>query len=116
MKHLKKIKTFSGKGNTKAMVKNLISNLILHGKITTTAIRAKYIKATTEKLITIAKKQNVSSIRTLLSKLPKKSAYKLYYEIAPKYKGRKGGYTRIIKLPFVRKKDGAKMAVIEFVE
>jgi len=84
-------------------------------KITTTEARAKEIRPRLEKLVTIARKQNLASLRLLLARLPKKSAEKLYYEIGPRYSGRKGGYLRIAKGAAVRKRDAAKMAVIEFV-
>jgi large subunit ribosomal protein L17 len=47
--------------------------------------------------------------------LPKKSAYKVFYELAPKYKERNGGYVRIVKLPLKRIKDNAQMSLIEFI-
>lgn len=69
----------------------------------------------TEKLVTLAKKQNLASLRLLLSRLPKGSALKLYNEVAPKYKDRPGGYLRILKASNRRKRDAARQAVIEFV-
>ncbi|MGC8981560.1 MAG: 50S ribosomal protein L17 [Minisyncoccia bacterium] len=116
MKHLIKEKKFHRKRDQRrALIKIMLHNLIMKGKIKTTTERAKYLRSKIEKLITIAKKKDLSSLRNLLSKLPKKSAYKLYYEIAPKYEDRNSGYTRIIKLPFKRKKDGAELSIIEFV-
>jgi len=50
-----------------------------------------------------------------LKNLPKTAAYKIYHEIAPRYKDRKGGYTRVVKKSVPRKHDGSKMATIEFV-
>ncbi len=81
----------------------------------TTEARAKEIRPIVERLVSHAKKQNLASLRFLLSKLPKDSAQKLYYEIAPRYKERKGGYLRILKSGVVRKRDGVKKSVIEFV-
>ncbi len=116
MRHLKKGRKFHRKkGQRKSFFKNLSNNLILKEKITTTEARAKEIKSLVEKLVTIGKKQDVSSLRALISKLSKKSAEKLYYEIAPRYKGRRGGYLRIIKSINRRKKDGGSLATIEFV-
>ncbi len=116
MRHLKKGKKFHRKkGQRTALFKSLINNLILEGKIETTEAKTKEIRSRMEKLITIGKKQNLAALRTLLSRLPKKSAEKLYYQISPRYQNRKGGYLRIIKGAKRRKKDGAKMAVIEFV-
>jgi large subunit ribosomal protein L17 len=116
MKHLIKEKKFHRKKDQrKALLKILMHNLIMKGKIKTTTERAKYLRSKIEKLITRAKKQDLNSLRRLLAKLPKKSAYKLFYEIAPKYKDRNSGYTRVIKLPLKRKKDGAELSIIEFV-
>lgn len=116
MRHLKKSKKFHRKkGQRTALFKNLANNLILKGRIETTEEKAKAIKPRAEKLITIAKKQNLAALRILFSRLSKKAAEKLYYEITPRYKERKGGYLRIIKSGKIRKNDGAKMAIIEFV-
>lgn len=116
MRHLNKVKKFHRKRDQRrALFKILAHHLIINGRIKTTTERAKYLKRIVEKLITIAKKQNLASLRRLLSKLPKKSAYKLYHEIAPKYLDRNGGYTRIVKLPLRRKGDNAELSFIEFV-
>lgn len=116
MRHLVKGKKFHRKkGQRTALFKSLINNLILEEKIETTEAKTKEIRSRMEKLITIGKKQNLSALRTLLSRLPKKSAEKLYYQISPRYQNRKGGYLRIIKSAKRKKKDGAKMAIIEFV-
>lgn len=98
-----------------ALFKILTHNFIMNEKIKTTHQRAKYLKSIVERLISKAKKQNLSSLRYLLEKLPKKSAYKVFYELAPRYKERNGGYVRIIKLPFKRIKDNAEISLIEFV-
>lgn len=116
MRHLSKVKKFHRKKDQrKALFRNLAHHLIMHERIKTTTEKAKYLKRIVEKLITIAKKQNLPALRRLLSKLPKKSAYKLFYEIAPKYLERNGGYTRIVKLPIRRKGDNAELSFIEFV-
>lgn len=116
MRHLKKTKKFGlKKDQREALFRILEHHLIMYGRIKTTTTRAKYLKRKVDKLVTIAKKHDLASLRRLLSKLPKKSAYKLFYEIAPKYQKRKGGYTRVIKLPFRRLKDAAELSYIEFV-
>ncbi len=68
-----------------------------------------------EKLVTVARKQDLASMRILLSRLPKEAALKLYYELAPRYKERRGGYLRIVKIGAVRKRDAAPKTIIEFV-
>ena len=115
MKHVNKVKKFGRKtSERKAFVKGLNHNLIMHGKTETTLARAKELKSRVEKLITLAKKQDLASLRLLLRRLPKISSKKLFHEIAPKYKERHGGYTRVIKGKN-RLADGAQMAIIEFV-
>lgn len=103
------------KGQRVALLKGLMSNLILKEKIQTTEAKAKEIQPRVERLITLGKKQDVASLRLLLARLSKKAAQKLFYEIALRYKDGKGGYTRIIKSGKPRMGDGAKMALIEFV-
>lgn len=100
----------------KALMKILAYHLIMNGRIKITHQRAKVLKSLIERLISKAKaKRDLSGLRYLVERLPKKSAYKLFYEIAPKYQDRTGGYVRIIKLPFHRIKDNAQMSLIEFV-
>jgi len=116
MRHSKKDRKFGRKkGQRKAFVKSLLANLILRERIETTFARAKEIKPKIEKLITLAKKQDLAKQRLLISRLPKKAALKLYYEISPRYKERKGGYVRIIKGSKTRKRDQTEMATIEFI-
>ncbi|MBI2594901.1 MAG: 50S ribosomal protein L17 [Candidatus Colwellbacteria bacterium] len=116
MRHLKKGRKLGLKrGPRKSFVKILIHNLIMENRIETTEARAKEIKPKVEKLITIAKKNDLAALKLLLRRIPKDSAYKLYHEIAPQYKERKGGYLRVVKTSVVRKRDAAKKAVIEFV-
>lgn len=104
------------RGPRRSFLKGLAHNLIMKEKIETTVARAKEIRPMVEKLLTHAKKQQLASLRLLLSRLPKDAAQKLYYEIAPKYKERNGGYLRIIKESATRKRDGASKAIIEFVK
>jgi large subunit ribosomal protein L17 len=116
MRHLKKGRKFHRKkGQRKAFLKTLANNLILEEKISTTEARAKELKKMVEKMITLGKKQTVASLRLLMARLPKASAEKIYYVIAPRYKSRRGGYLRITKGYKTRKRDGSSLAVIEFV-
>ncbi len=112
---MKKKKFHRQTDQRKALFKILSHHLIMKERIKTTDERAKYLKSIVEKLVSKAKKGELRHLRYLLERLPKKSAYKLFYEIAPRYKERTGGYLRIIKLPFRRLKDGAKISLIEFV-
>ncbi len=114
--HNNKRKFGRSKNQKKALVNSLALNLILKGKIRTTEPKAKELRPFVEKLITKAKKGDLSARKFLISKLfnRKEEVAKLFDIIAPKYKGRSGGYTRIMKLG-ARKSDGSKMAIIEFV-
>jgi len=102
-------------GQRKALLKNLSAQLFLKEKIKTTEAKAKELKRFAERYITKSKKGGLMNRRRLLKSLPEKVVSKLIGEIAPRYKSRQGGYTRIIKLS-PRQSDGAKMAIIELVE
>jgi large subunit ribosomal protein L17 len=102
------------KDQRKALIKSLMSGLIKNEKIRTTEAKAKELRPKIEKLITRAMKKDLASRRILVKHLDKSSVDKIVNVIAPKYTGRKGGYTRITKLS-PRKKDGSPMAIIEFV-
>lgn len=101
----------------KAMVKNLAIEVIDHGMIKTTLTRAKAIQPVVEKLVTLAKNDTVANRRTAFSKLNNKEAVaKLFTEVAPKFKERNGGYTRIMRMSDNRVGDNSKMAYIAFVD
>lgn len=97
-----------------AFIKSLSEALILHGRITTTEARAKELRGVVERYITKAKVDNFNTIRYLQKYVGEKASKKLVKEIGPKYKDRKGGYTRVIKLA-PRMSDSAKMAIIELI-
>jgi len=99
----------------RALLRSLAGNLIVHEKIVTTEAKAKELKSFVEKIITKGKDDSVSSRRLVTQDLiVPKYADKIIKVISPKYKDRKGGYTRIVKLG-ARGGDGSKMAIIEFV-
>lgn len=104
-----------GKNQRKALLKSLVSALFLKEKIKTTEAKAKELAPFAEKQITQARQNNLSSRRLLVSLFSETVVKKLVTDIAPRYKDRKGGYTRIVKLG-QRKTDGAKMAIIELVK
>jgi len=116
-RHAGKIRKFKReKAPRELMFRNMATSLILHEKIKTTLEKAKEVRPITEKLITAAKKGDVNAIRKLSSYLLDKNAVqKLVQEIAPLYKERKGGYTRIIKIG-KRAGDAADMAYIELLD
>ena len=100
----------------KALLKNMLNSLIKYEQITTTLPKAKFLKPQADKIITLAKKENLQSTKMLMSKLQdKNSTNKLRKTLSKRYEKRNGGYTRIIKAGF-RYGDKAPMAVIEFVD
>ena len=100
----------------KALMNSMALNLIVRGKIKTTEPKAKELHPFIEKLVTIARKDNLANRKSVNSKLSNRvpETKKLFEIIAPKYAERSGGYTRITKLG-ARRSDGAKMAIIEFI-
>jgi len=92
-----------------------MADLILRRRIRTTMAKAKETSRGIEKLITKAKKQDLSSLRELKKFLPEKASNELYYEIAPLFKEYHGGYTRIIKTGEKKLKDGSSIVILEFV-
>ena len=114
MKHIKTGRKFGRKSNQrKALLRSLALSLINHGKIKTTEAKAKELRPYIEKIITGARTNSVHSRRVIKSKLGADNK-NLFEKVAPKYKKRAGGYTRITKLG-TRGSDGAEMAIIEFV-
>lgn len=98
-----------------ALMRSLARNLVNEGRITTTLAKAKSLRPFVEKLVTKAKTGTIASRRLVDSRIQGDVETKeLFDTIAKKYGDRKGGYTRIIKLPR-RKLDAAPMAMIEFV-
>lgn len=99
----------------KAMLRGMVTYLLENGQIETTVTRAKEVRAMAEKMITIAKKNDLHAKRQVLAYVTKEDvAKKLFDEIAPKYAERNGGYTKIIKTG-PRRGDAAEMAVIQLV-
>ena len=100
----------------KAMFSNMICSLIEHEQIKTTLPKAKELKRIADKCASIGKKGDLHSRRIAYSRLKQDHAVKKLFEtLAPRYKDRNGGYTRVIKAGF-RYGDMAPMAVIEFIE
>ena len=100
----------------KALLSNLACSLIEHGKIKTTLGKAKALRPVAEKLVTLAKRDDLHSRRLAIAYLhQKESVKKLFSEVAPASKDRQGGYCRITKLG-ARMTDSAPMAIIEWVD
>ncbi|HHW58213.1 MAG TPA: 50S ribosomal protein L17 [Clostridia bacterium] len=99
----------------RAMLRNLVTDFLRYERITTTEARAKELRSISEKMITLGKRGDLHARRQALSYILDESVVKkLFDEIAPKYKDRQGGYTRILKLG-PRRGDGAPLVIIELV-
>ena len=97
----------------KAMLRNLATDVIMHGKIETTATRAKEVRKVVDKLITLGIRGDLHAIlQNVVDPATGKTAVQvLFDDVAPKFKGKNGGYTRVIKT-YNRKGDNAPMAII----
>jgi large subunit ribosomal protein L17 len=116
MKHNVKHSKFGrDRDSRKALFRALITSLCEHGRIETTLTKAKTIKPLVEKLLTKAKKDNLSSVRAIASYVYTESARKNLQEFAKASAGRNGGYTRIYKKG-PRVSDAAPIGIIEFVD
>ena len=100
----------------KAMLANMAASLITHEQIVTTLPKAKELKPVMDKLVTLAKKGDLSARRRAIAKIRDKDAVRKLFEVmGERYKDRSGGYTRVLKAGF-RHGDNAPMAVIELVD
>ncbi len=98
-----------------AMLKNLVTSFLKHGRIETTITRAKETQSLAEKMITLAKRGDLHARRQVLSFVKEEQVVKnLFDEVAPKYQERNGGYTRIVKLG-PRRGDGSEVVILELV-
>jgi large subunit ribosomal protein L17 len=98
------------------MLANLVASLIIHKRIKTTLAKAKAARPLAEKLVTLGKSGTLHDRRLAIAKIGQKDAVAtLFKSIAPSFKDRKGGYTRIIKLG-PRNSDSAKVALLEWVD
>jgi len=99
----------------KAMLRQLVTDLLENGKLETTFFRAKEVQPVVEKMITLGKKGGLANYRRALAYITKEDvAKKLFDEIGAKYADRNGGYTRVTRTG-ARRGDAAEMAVIELV-
>ncbi|MEO0235851.1 MAG: 50S ribosomal protein L17 [candidate division WOR-3 bacterium] len=117
MRHLKRVKKLGMvKEHRRAVLRNQVISLFIHGRIVTTLPKAKETRRLAEKLINMAKNNNLSSVRLAATYVDdRKVLERLFKEIAPLFEGKEGGYTRILRLP-PRKGDNARMAILELVE
>ena len=106
----------------KAMLRDLVTHLIIHERIETTETKAKELRRLMDKMITLGKKNTLASrrraaetVRFIEAGENQNALQKLFDDIAPRFKDRNGGYTRILKLG-PRRGDSTEMALIELVE
>lgn len=116
MRHQRVAKKFGrSTAHRKALMKSLVTNLILAESITTTLPKAKQARKDAEKMVTIARKGTLAARRLAASRLQQPAAVqKLFDKIVPAMEGRNGGYTRILKLG-TRKGDGAPTCLLQWV-
>ena len=117
MRHQKAGRKFNRtSSHREAMFKNMASSLFKHELIRTTLPKAKELRRVAEPLITLAKADGVANRRLAFSRLRDKEAVgKLFVELGPRYRERKGGYLRLLKCGF-RVGDNAPMAYVELVD
>lgn len=99
----------------RAMLRAMLTYLLENGQIKTTITRAKEVAPLAEKMITLAKQNDLAAYRQALGFITKEDvAKKLFQELGPKYAGRNGGYTRVVRIG-PRRGDAAEMAIIQLV-
>jgi large subunit ribosomal protein L17 len=99
-----------------AMFSNMAASLILHEQIITTLAKAKDLKRVVDKYITLAKRGDLNSRRLAAARMRDEAMVKKLFDVlAPRYKDRSGGYTRVLKAGY-RRGDSAPVAVIELVD
>jgi large subunit ribosomal protein L17 len=115
MRHLNSGRKLNRTGShRKALFRNMVLSLIRHGRITTTDAKAKELRRYADKMVTLGKQGDLSARRLAFAFMQSHDAVKkLFDEIAPQFKERPGGYTRVIKFER-RRGDAALMSVIEF--
>lgn len=116
MRHRKKGRQLSRTAShRKATLRNLATALFRHGRIKTTTAKAKELRGYAEKLVTLARRGDLHSRRLVARRIQDREVLgRLFDEIAPKYRERPGGYTRVVKLGH-RKGDAAEISIIELV-
>jgi large subunit ribosomal protein L17 len=117
MRHQRIAKKFGRKpAHRKALLCSLVTNLVLQGSIKTTTAKAKQARKDAEKMVTLARKGTLAARRLAASRLQSPEALqKLFDSVVPSMEGRKGGYTRIMKLG-QRRSDGSEMCLLQWVE
>ena len=117
MRHNRRTKRFGRSlGERRAMLENMVTSLIVHQQITTTLPKAKECKRLADRVIHLGKTDSLAARRQVFGYLQDHElTSKLFKEVSPRFKSRKGGYTRILQLSR-RKGDGAQLALLELTE
>ena len=117
MRHRKRTAKLGRTGEHRnAMLANLVCSLIIHKRVQTTVAKAKAARSVAEKMVTLGKGGTISDRRLAVARLHNEAAAKiLFTELAPVFKDRPGGYTRIIRLG-ERQGDAASLAILEWVD
>ena len=101
----------------KALLRNMSKALLTHGRIRTTEVKAKELRGVVESLITLARRNDVAARRLAYRELGSHQlVQKLFDEIAPRFAGVPGGFTRVVKLAMPRRGDCAPMSIIELTK
>ncbi len=116
MRHLKAgYKLGRNPAHRRATLRNLVTNLIVSERITTTVLRAKAARRLAERMITLGKRDSLHARRQAAAFLQTAEATKkLFADLAPRFADRAGGYTRIVRVGW-RIGDGAELAILEFI-
>jgi large subunit ribosomal protein L17 len=117
MRHLNAGRKLSrNSSHRRALMRNMVTSLIEHGRIRTTDAKAKEVRVWAERMITLGKQQTVAARRRARAFVQTDAAVaKLFAEVAPRFANRAGGYTRIIKVG-QRAGDAAPISILEFTE
>lgn len=117
MRHLKTGRALSrNSSHRQAMFRNMVTSLIENGRITTTDAKAKELRRFAERMITLGKQGDMNARRRARRFIRTDQALKtLFDEVAPRFAGRAGGYTRIIKAGY-RRGDNAPLSIVELTE
>ena len=117
MRHLKAGRKLGrSASHRKAMLRNMVTSRIKHGRITTTDAKAKEVRRYAERMITLGKQQTVAARRRARRFVRTDAALaRLFGEVAPLFADRPGGYTRVIKLG-IRRGDAAPLSIVELTE
>ena len=117
MRHKKrKFRIGVNPSHRRALLRNLAAEVLDHGQIKSTITKCKAVQPYVEKLITIGKEDSVANRRLALRKLDNRKAVDKLFEVAPRFKERAGGYTRIMKIADKRVGDNSQMAYIALVD